>query len=121
MISETNRKRRKLDRERRALDRHQPSKYLKSHWQGILIEYCSVRRIPSPPREVPPAPYIRDLFKSSLDMPESKKRHLPEQDLVYPQLSSLTPHDIANDLEFLFAHRRNMMGYRRCKSRLYGL
>lgn len=43
-------------------------------------------------------------------MPESKKRHLPEQDLVYPQLSSLTPHDIANDLEFLFAHRRNMMG-----------
>ncbi|KAI0089385.1 hypothetical protein BDY19DRAFT_992997 [Irpex rosettiformis] len=93
MISETNRKRRKLDRERRALDRHQP-----------------IRRIPSPPRDVPPAPYIRDLFKSSLDAPESKKRHLQESDLVYPQLGALAPNDIAADLDYLFVHRRNMMG-----------
>ncbi|KAI0701844.1 hypothetical protein BC835DRAFT_1411327 [Cytidiella melzeri] len=94
MICETNRKRRKLDRERRALDRPQP-----------------VRRIPSPPRDVPPAPYTRDLFRSSpLDAPAYKKHQLRESELVYPQLSALAPVDIANDLEFLFAHRRNLMG-----------
>ncbi|KAI0342513.1 hypothetical protein BDW22DRAFT_1420452 [Trametopsis cervina] len=95
MISETNRKRRKLDRERRALDRPQP-----------------VRRIPSPPQDLPPAPFIRDIFKSSsLDAPEYRKHQLPESALVYPQLSALSPHDIAQDLDFLLVHRRNSMGF----------
>ena len=43
-------------------------------------------------------------------MPESKKRHLQESDLVYPQLSSLAPNEVATELEYLFMHRRNMMG-----------
>jgi hypothetical protein len=74
----------------------------------LCIDYLQVRHIPSPPRDVPPAPYIRDIFKASIEKSECK-RHL-DSDLVYPQLGALAPQDIASDLDYLFSHRRNLMG-----------
>ncbi|KII91653.1 hypothetical protein PLICRDRAFT_173470 [Plicaturopsis crispa FD-325 SS-3] len=91
MISETNRKRRRLDRDRRALERPQP-----------------VRRIPHPPHSVPAAPTLRKIVKS---FPFSDTRRKPSSApasgaLLYPELSTLSSGDIATDLEFLYANRR---------------
>ncbi|PSR75697.1 hypothetical protein PHLCEN_2v8988 [Hermanssonia centrifuga] len=94
MISEANRKRRKLDRVRRALDRPQP-----------------VRHIPSPIHDLPPVPTLRELVRGDpFNSPDSKKRQPPLSSLAYPQLSTLPPIDIANDIEYLNGHRRSMNG-----------
>ncbi|EIW53416.1 uncharacterized protein TRAVEDRAFT_74747 [Trametes versicolor FP-101664 SS1] len=105
MISETNSKRRRLERERRALERPQPT-----------------RRFPLPPAEVPPAPTLREIVKSSpFGIPEAalplskryqhKREPLPSSSLVYPQISSLSPGEIVQDLDLFFQHRRAAAGF----------
>ncbi|KAF9530639.1 Sds3-like-domain-containing protein [Crepidotus variabilis] len=110
MIAETNRKRRKLERDRRATERPQP-----------------IRRIPLPPpiETVPPhqPPSIRKIIKSypfdSARKHSSKthsRRHappahftngqLPSRNLIYPEISTLSAGDISSDLEYLFQNRR---------------
>lgn len=44
---------------------------------------------------------------SPFDSPDSLRRPGPSNTLAYPQLGTLAPGEIANDLEFLFGHRRN--------------
>ncbi|CCL99391.1 uncharacterized protein FIBRA_01409 [Fibroporia radiculosa] len=96
MVSETNRKKRKLERERRALDRPQPE-----------------RRIPPAPQIVEPPPTLRDIVKtypfgisSSYSQPSRRKGQASPSALAYPQLSTLAPAEIAHDLDFLYQHRR---------------
>ncbi|KAI0672344.1 hypothetical protein C8Q78DRAFT_971960 [Trametes maxima] len=100
MISETNSKRRRLERERRALERPQPT-----------------RRLPLPPVEVPPAPTLREIVKSSpFGIPEAalplskryqrKREPPPPSSLVYPQINSLSPGEIAQDINLFEQHRR---------------
>ncbi|KAI0664069.1 hypothetical protein C8Q70DRAFT_1049589 [Cubamyces menziesii] len=100
MISETNSKRRRLERERRALERPQPT-----------------RRFPLPPAEVPPAPSLREIVKSSpFGIPEAalpqSKRYLrkreppPPNTLIYPHINSLSHGEIMQDLDLFFQHRR---------------
>ncbi|CDO72105.1 hypothetical protein BN946_scf184962.g48 [Trametes cinnabarina] len=99
MISETNSKRRRLERERRALERPQPT-----------------RRFPLPPVDVPPAPSLREIVRSSpFGIPEAAlpqaKRPRPKKEpsspttLIYPQISSLPPDEVLRDLELFFQHR----------------
>ncbi|KAH7919396.1 hypothetical protein BV22DRAFT_1133862 [Leucogyrophana mollusca] len=91
MISETNRKRRRLERERRAIERPQP-----------------VRRIPNPIRDAPLPPSLREIADTVLFANDyrsnSKKRDFAT--LAYPDLGTLATADIAGDLEFLYQHRR---------------
>ncbi|KAI0827435.1 hypothetical protein BC628DRAFT_1418530 [Trametes gibbosa] len=105
MISETNSKRRRLERERRALERPQPT-----------------RRFPLPPSEVPPAPSLREIVKSSpfgipeAALPMAKRQQLkrdpaPPGTLVYPQITSLSPGEIVQDLDLFFQHRRAAAGF----------
>ncbi|KAI8989172.1 hypothetical protein BD414DRAFT_486298 [Trametes punicea] len=105
MISETNSKRRRLERERRALERPQPS-----------------RRFPLPPVEVPPPPTLREIVKSSpFGIPEAALPHLkhlrrkrappPGSTLIYPQITSLSPGEIVQDLDLFFQHRRAAVGF----------
>ncbi|TFK71117.1 hypothetical protein BDN72DRAFT_479039 [Pluteus cervinus] len=101
MISETNRKRRRLERDRRAAERPQP-----------------VRRIPPPPQvqDLPPAPslrkIVRSLTNSSGDSQNSNKRDALNSDRhreprSYPDLSTLSSMDVLQDLEFFNMHRRD--------------
>ncbi|KZT63478.1 hypothetical protein DAEQUDRAFT_733778 [Daedalea quercina L-15889] len=100
MISETNRKRRKLERERRALERPQPE-----------------RRMPGPPQEIRAPPTLRDIVKAypfglaSSGHASRIKDPASLGPLAYPQLSTLPITDIARDLEFLFQHRRGAAGF----------
>ncbi|KAH8102158.1 hypothetical protein BXZ70DRAFT_906139 [Cristinia sonorae] len=95
MTSEMNRRRRKLDRERRNLDRPLPA-----------------RVIPGPPHDIRPAPTIYDIVRSDpFNAPRSskvRKQETPSQHLVYPHLTSLSPDDIIHDMELMFPPR-NMM------------
>ncbi|TFK52964.1 hypothetical protein OE88DRAFT_1806893 [Heliocybe sulcata] len=96
MISDTNRKRRRLERARRASERPQP-----------------MRRIPEPPVNVPPAPTLREIVKAtpfaSFTDPsrgKSKRDIANARPLVYPQLSSLSSAEVGNDLELIWQQRR---------------
>ncbi|KAH0831212.1 Sds3-like-domain-containing protein [Lanmaoa asiatica] len=110
MIAETNRKRRKLERERRTAERPP-----------------AARRIPNAILNPPPAPTLRQIantfplpshlshLAANKKLPYAKGLGVyPGLDglsgtTAYPDLPTLSPHDIAADLEFLFQHRR--MGY----------
>ncbi|KAG9307984.1 Sds3-like-domain-containing protein [Chiua virens] len=108
MIAETNRKRRKLERDRRTIERPP-----------------GARRIPSTILNPPPAPTLRQIANtfpvpshlSHLVANKKSSKGLGVYSSLdglggatsYPELSTLSPHDIAADLEFLFQHRR--MGY----------
>ena len=94
-----------------------------------LIRIASVRRIPSLPRDLPPAPSLRKIIKSSYPFDTSsvtpnttvsqrlsKRRQLRyrhshayithgHQRLIYPELPTLSSIDVANDLDFLFQAR----------------
>ncbi|KAI0922794.1 hypothetical protein AcV5_009675 [Taiwanofungus camphoratus] len=100
MISETNRKRRKLERERRVLERPQP-----------------VRRIPSAPQDISEPPTLREIVKTypfgilSSRHSNHAKGHVPATPLTYPQLTALSPAEITGDLEFLYQHRRAAVGF----------
>ncbi|KZP21280.1 hypothetical protein FIBSPDRAFT_860733 [Athelia psychrophila] len=92
MVSEHKRKYRRLERDRRALGQPQP-----------------VRHIPTLPREVPAPPTLRQIVKSFPypgNRSHTKKAELSPTPMVYPELSTLTAADIANDLDFLYQHRR---------------
>ncbi|TCD63651.1 hypothetical protein EIP91_005131 [Steccherinum ochraceum] len=92
MTSEMNRRRRKLDRERRNFDRPPPT-----------------RVIPGPPLVVPATPTVYELVKADpFNAPRSSrsKKHITaSQSFVYPQLTSLTPDEIGQDLNLLYQYR----------------
>ncbi|KZT08129.1 uncharacterized protein LAESUDRAFT_724131 [Laetiporus sulphureus 93-53] len=101
MISETNRKRRKLERERRALERPLPE-----------------RPIPPPPQDIRSPPTLHDIVKaypfgssaSGAQSLRNRGRSGPAI-LAYPQLTTLAPNDVGRDLEFLYQHRRVAAGF----------
>ncbi|KAF9485623.1 hypothetical protein BDN70DRAFT_870920 [Pholiota conissans] len=107
MIAETSRKRRKLERERRAIERPQP-----------------IRRIPHPMDVMNPPlppPSLRKIIKSypfgsrkhnKADTHHHHHRHSHHhshypKNLVYPEISTLSASDIQSDLDFLSQNRRN--------------
>ncbi|OBZ76494.1 hypothetical protein A0H81_03169 [Grifola frondosa] len=103
MFSETNRKRRKLERERRVIERPLPN-----------------RRFPSIPHDLPPTPTLLEIVKSypyGVSTPSvhssrrAKKDHPPVSSLAYPQLTTLSPGDVMRDLEILYQHRRAAAGF----------
>ena len=126
MISETNRKRRRLERERRAIERPQPSECFSLHITPIsrLLTFLpTVRRIPLPvPLDIhnppPLPPTLRKIIKSypfgtrKQNRLEGHSHHhhfqYPKAHYVYPEISTLSAVDIANDLDFLFQHQRIM-------------
>lgn len=97
MIAETNRKRRKLERERRAIERPQP-----------------LRRIPNAIPDPPPAPTIRQIAQI-LPLTTSRRHMLAT---AYPDLNALPQADAAADLDFLHQHR--MMNARMVMGPMYG-
>ncbi|GBE89804.1 hypothetical protein SCP_1701290 [Sparassis crispa] len=102
MISETNRKRRRLERERRAMERPQPA-----------------RRIPSAPIDAPPPPTLREIVKNhpynslSSSAPHSHRprSYASATPLVYPQLTVLSQPEALADCDFLNQHRRAAAGF----------
>ncbi|EED80278.1 predicted protein [Postia placenta Mad-698-R] len=100
MISETNRKRRKLERERRALERPQPE-----------------RRIPEPPHIVGSPPTLREIvkaypFSAASHAQISRHKGLGSSNtLVYPNLTTLSPTEVAHDLDFMVQNRRLAVGF----------
>ncbi|KAF8874835.1 hypothetical protein BD779DRAFT_231848 [Infundibulicybe gibba] len=92
MISETNRKRRRMERERRAMERPQP-----------------IHRIPLPVPDVPQAPSLRKIVKSfpiNIGQPKRDNHGVKPKPFSYPELSTLADGDITHDLEYLYHHRR---------------
>lgn len=121
MVAETNRKRRKLERERRALERP-----------------VGARGIPVPILNPPPAPTLREIVNTTplpshlVHLVSNASKKLLTRSLVnptlnaglgvgydglgpnpaaYPDLPTLAPADIATDLDYLFQHRRAGFGY----------
>lgn len=113
MTSETNRKRRKLDRERRAIDRPQPSKYIKSRLAKHATKFIAVRDLPLLPHDVPTPPTLRDIVKASFDSSSEstrskKRRQPPISSLVYPQLTTLRDMEVTDDLQFFYFHTQRV-------------
>ncbi|KAI0074582.1 hypothetical protein K474DRAFT_1676980 [Panus rudis PR-1116 ss-1] len=115
MIAETNGRRRRMEREKRALDRPQPGIFSMICF-GFLVTHANlVRRIPGAPLHVPPPPSLHDIakafpFDSSTDPSQrkaSKKRAAPSEPLVYPTLTTLSPAEIHDDLQFLLNSRQH--------------
>ncbi|KAK0469333.1 Sds3-like-domain-containing protein [Desarmillaria tabescens] len=91
MIADNNRKKRKLERERRAVERPQ-----------------SVRRIPSMPQDAPQPPTLRQII-DSFPFGSKKQKSVPSTShthTVYPELSTLPPAEVARDLDFIYSLRR---------------
>lgn len=87
ILSETNRKRRRLERERRALERPQP-----------------IRRIPHLPPELPPPVTLRDITRNMAYA--YAPGHMLGMTGAYPSLTMLSGIDVEGDLEFLNQNRR---------------
>ena len=88
MIAETNRKRRRLGRERRALERQQPNEYIVL---ASFVTFIAVRRIPLPPTDshLLPQPSLRKLVKAypfGVHKPLKRQRHPRNQNLVYLEI-----------------------------------
>ncbi|KAH9927981.1 Sds3-like-domain-containing protein [Epithele typhae] len=102
MISETNGKKRELERQRRAMERPP-----------------TARVFPQPQLDVPLAPSLRDIIKSSpFSLPDAalplgrrhRKRGIPPNvPLVYPTLSELSRTEVMQDLELIMSHRNHMV------------
>ncbi|KAG6844523.1 hypothetical protein H0H93_016456, partial [Arthromyces matolae] len=92
MIAETNRKRRRMERERRTNERPPPI----------------VRSIPSINQEYPAAPPLRKVIKAipfaHLRSKSSKRANSSK--LLFPELASLTEYDIEFDLECIVQQQR---------------
>ncbi|KAI0298330.1 Sds3-like-domain-containing protein [Multifurca ochricompacta] len=91
MIAETNRKRRKLERDRRAAERPQP-----------------VLRLPPVPHEVVIPPTLYEIVNKNLHGASSSGRRskdLPTSLCTYPSLSSLSSGEITHDIDYLLNHR----------------
>ena len=128
MISETNGRRRRLERERRAIERPQPSEYLSLYITPVsrasLLNFLlTVRRIPkSVPLDIhnppPLPPRLRKIIKSYTSRSRKQNRseghshqhhfQYPKAHYVYPEISTLSFEDIANDLNFLVQNQRIM-------------
>jgi len=83
----------------------------------FITTYLLVRRIPLPPHvdvhNLPPLPNLRKIVKSypfGHRKPTKSGKHHSHSDypknLAYPEISTLSASDIAQDLEFLFQNRR---------------
>ncbi|KAI0681731.1 hypothetical protein C8Q76DRAFT_804470 [Earliella scabrosa] len=104
MIAETNGQKRRLERERKLTERPPPA-----------------RHFPMPLRDVPPAPTLREIVKSSpFGLPESaaplgkrvrKKEQQTQGPLTYPTLSTLSRAEILQDLDLFINHRQMAAGY----------
>ena len=112
MVAETNRKRRKLERDRRAAERPQPCKFIQLSPQIRHLQYANVHKVPRVPHyplEIPVPPTLYDTInKNSHSASTSRRRgkDLPPQPLrAYPTLSSLSSTEITHDLDYLFNHR----------------
>ena len=82
----------------------------------------TVRRYPLPLHDVPPAPSLRDIVKSSpFGLPEStsalakrvsrKKESASQMPLAYPTLAPLTRGEIMHDFDLFHSHRHVPLGY----------
>lgn len=119
MISESSRKRRKLERERRASERPPPSTcttYFKRVY-AAYISYSTVRRIPQPFEiPFPPVPplSLRKIVDKAYPFalkPKKDGRHRhprPPKNLVYPEINTLSTPDVQGDLEYLFHQRQQV-------------
>lgn len=111
MIAETSRKRRRLERERRAIERPQPGVYFKTREQSIrclISMVIIVRRIPVPPSEVPPALSLRKIVKTFpfVDKHKSQSTQSTLKQAIYPELSGLSSSEINADLEIFLSNQR---------------
>ncbi|KAF5332298.1 hypothetical protein D9611_008066 [Ephemerocybe angulata] len=111
MISETNRKRRKLEREHRAAEPPQPSAYLSIVVQELQLTSEKFAASLCHRHLFPPAPSLRKIITT---LPFSngyskQKLEYPFQssDLVYPELTVLSSADVSQDLELLLQIRRH--------------
>ncbi|KAH9984841.1 Sds3-like-domain-containing protein [Russula vinacea] len=97
MVAETNRKRRKIERDRRASERPQPVFRL-PHFPHELFQH-----------EIPIPPSLHEIVnnKSQRSAPSSGRRgkDLPAPLRAYPSLSSLSSREITDDLDYLLNHR----------------
>ncbi|KAK0223652.1 Sds3-like-domain-containing protein [Armillaria fumosa] len=89
MIADNNRKKRKLERERRTVERP-----------------LSVRRIPPVPQDAPPPPTLRQIVDSFSFGSKKQRIAPPTSQTVYPELSTLPPAEVARDLDFIYSLRR---------------
>ncbi|KAG9226917.1 hypothetical protein CCMSSC00406_0003410 [Pleurotus cornucopiae] len=96
MISETNRRRRKLERDRKALERPQP-----------------IRRMPQPIQDLPPAPTLRQIAKSfpQPHRQEAKLNTVVGNPLFYPEVTSLSTDEVHSDIGLIYQHRRATHGF----------
>jgi len=122
MIAETSRKRRRLERERRAVERPQPSSFI-FHSNFIQFLNCyrpfTARMIPLPPpldihNAILPPPSIRKIIKSypfgsrkqnKSDTYHHHHSHYPKH-LVYPEISTLSSMEISSDVEYLCQYQK---------------
>ena len=122
MIAETSRKRRRLERERRAVERPQPSSFIfHSNFTKFLNCYrpFTARMIPLPPpldihNAILPPPSIRKIIKSypfgsrkqnKSDTYHHHHSHYPKH-LVYPEISTLSSMEISSDVEYLCQYQK---------------
>ncbi|KAF4603050.1 hypothetical protein EYR38_003455 [Pleurotus pulmonarius] len=96
MISETNRRRRKLERDHKALERPQP-----------------IRRMPQPIQDLPPAPTLRQIAKSfpQPHRQEAKLNTVVGNPLFYPEVTSLSTDEVHSDISLIYQHRRATHGF----------
>ena len=122
MIAETSRKRRRLERDRRAVERPQPgSVYVHSISTKFLkmLPTFTARMIPLPSpidihNAILPPPSIRKIIKSypfgsrkqnKSDTYYLHHSHYPKH-LVYPEISTLSSAEISSDLEYLCQYQK---------------
>src|ERR1700728_1151567 len=115
MISETNRKRRRLERERRAIERPQPGMSCRNALARTVStdrRDMTARRIPKPPHDTPVPPTLRKIVKAfpfagNNQSQRGKNEHrLPPVKTVSPALTTLSASDITADLNYLYQSRR---------------
>ena len=108
MIAETNRKRRKLERDRRAAEKPPPSTFIQVGLQTPC--YTNVRialRLPPIPHEIPIPPTLHEIINKNPHSASSSSRSgkgVPAPLRAYPSLSSLSSGEITHDLEYLLNH-----------------
>ncbi len=117
MIAETNGRKRKLERERKIVERPPPGACLCSHSAPTCPCSKTARRFPMPLHEVSSAPTLREIVKSSpFGLPDSaaslgkraRKKDLTSQvSLAYPTLLPLSRNEILQDLDVFYNHPRH--------------
>ncbi|KAI0059908.1 hypothetical protein BV25DRAFT_993268 [Artomyces pyxidatus] len=108
MIAETNRKRRKLERDRRTAERPQPRASLPTCSVSLLIYAYTAQRIPNFQHEVPVAPTLYDIVNNNPYVPSASTNRQPKDSAprAYPTLSTLSNVEVSGDLDYIFSNRR---------------